>query len=90
MDAAANQLLEAGCGDGQNIFTLLSTRYYGTCDWVLGYYLQTPSRRLPCGDYMPMSEELGRSPMSPKESNKNEGEVLKKDEHVRVETKAYR
>ena len=40
MDAAANQLLEAGCGDGQNTFTLVSTRYYEYYHWLLKYHLQ--------------------------------------------------
>ena len=35
VDAAANRLLQAGCGDGQNTFTLLSTRYYMPCDWPI-------------------------------------------------------
>lgn len=34
-DAAANRLLQAGCGDGQSKSTLLSTRYYQTCDWLI-------------------------------------------------------
>ena len=35
VDAAANRLLQAGCGDGQNTLTLLSTRYYMPCDWPI-------------------------------------------------------
>ena len=35
VDASANRLLQAGCGDGQNAFTLLSTRYDKTCDWLI-------------------------------------------------------
>ena len=88
VDAAANGPLEAGCGDEQNTFTL--TKYL-LQDLRLAHQisLTTFSRWLPCGDYMPMSEELGQSP-SHLESDQSEGNVSKKAEHATEKAKAYR
>lgn len=70
-------------------FTLLSTRQYKTCDWLVRWYLQHVSRRLPCGDDMPVSHELGQPPMSSGKATSVEVRC-KKDEHAREKTKAHR